>query len=113
MSADQTESVELRQPQLPLLTRLLRGAVVYTVTSLVSLPLWFAERNANKAPQRPTLVKTYECRPSLPIRCVHPKQPDRRSKCAAIELPRRKIGLLTQAIFLRLGFSSPSLMIVL
>lgn len=75
MSTDNvaSEPAVLRQPQppLPLLQRLSRGAVVYALKGLIAPMLWYTEWKSSSSPDRPTLTKTYECRPSLPIRCVH------------------------------------------
>ncbi|RYP74008.1 hypothetical protein DL770_007671 [Monosporascus sp. CRB-9-2] len=69
----------LKQPQLPLLTRLSRGAILYTLLTLTKPLMWYMEWSSMRptSPHRPTMVKTYECRPTLPIRIFFPVQNDR------------------------------------
>ncbi|KAI1380493.1 alpha/beta-hydrolase [Hypoxylon crocopeplum] len=64
-----------KQPRLPLLTRLSRGATIYAIQILGAPALWYRDWfYPPKTP--PTLVKTYPCRPSLPISIFFPQSYD-------------------------------------
>lgn len=66
----------------PLLRRLLYGTAVYTMQYLVVGPYMTLRRLHQwlfPPETRPTLVKTYNCRPYLPVRIFFPKSYDRSS----------------------------------
>ncbi|KAL7621969.1 hypothetical protein AAE478_007470 [Parahypoxylon ruwenzoriense] len=66
------------QPRLPLLSRLSRGASAYALKPLTAPAVWLMDWHAWLYPPEfaATIVKTYPCRPSLPIRIFLPKSYD-------------------------------------
>ncbi|OLN95761.1 Arylesterase 1 [Colletotrichum chlorophyti] len=71
-----------RVPDLPLSTKLKYGAIVYAIQNLVKPVLFVRDLKDSIIPaqNRPDIVKTYECRPFLPVRIFFPKCFDRESK---------------------------------
>ncbi|KAI2628675.1 alpha/beta-hydrolase [Hypoxylon sp. NC1633] len=71
-------------PRVPLLSRLSHGAIIYAMQLLGEPYLWY--RDWTSPPEiAPTLIKTYQSRPSLPIRIFFPKSYD--SKTSQTPLP--------------------------
>ncbi|KAL0930466.1 alpha beta hydrolase fold protein [Colletotrichum truncatum] len=69
--------------QAPLLSMLRYGATAYAIQNLVVKPAMFLrDIKAHVIPpeHRPDFVKTYECRPNLPVRIFFPKCFDKTSK---------------------------------
>ncbi|KAI0846164.1 alpha/beta-hydrolase [Daldinia vernicosa] len=62
----------LQQPHLPIFTRVYRGAVIYAI-QIFGAPLYWFRDWAHPPEIPPNYVKTYPCRPSLPIRVFFPK----------------------------------------
>ncbi|KAI2464663.1 alpha/beta-hydrolase [Annulohypoxylon bovei var. microspora] len=64
-----------KQPHLPILSQLFSGATIYALRALGVFVLWYRDWAAPlKFP--PSFVKSYPCRPSLPIRIFFPKSYD-------------------------------------
>lgn len=68
--ASKLEVRVLQQPRLPIFSRVYRGAVVYAIQVLGAPVNWFQDW-AYPPEIPPNYVKTYPCRPSLPIRYGH------------------------------------------
>ncbi|KAJ1337827.1 acetyl esterase [Microdochium nivale] len=69
-------------PTSPFLTALQYGAVSWSIKGFVNSTLLLRRLSSwwQGDPNAPDLVKTYECRPSLPIRIFYPKGYERNSK---------------------------------
>lgn len=70
---DATPGVELkRAPQPPFLAKVGHATHIYTVQGFLAPVLWLRSWKEWFYPQDggPNFVKAYECRPSLPVRCV-------------------------------------------
>ncbi|KAI3321155.1 alpha/beta hydrolase fold protein [Xylariaceae sp. AK1471] len=76
-----TPLVHDTQPQLPLLSRLYQGGSIATAQGLISGFSWALGWYQFFYPPelKPNFVKTYECRPQLPIRIFFPKDFDQTS----------------------------------
>ncbi|KAH7040905.1 Alpha/Beta hydrolase protein [Microdochium trichocladiopsis] len=69
------------QPHFSFFQALRHGAIAWSVKGLVNSMLTFRQLSQwwNKGPNVPDMVKTYPCRPSLPIRIFFPKGYERNS----------------------------------
>ncbi|KAI1208572.1 alpha/beta-hydrolase [Annulohypoxylon truncatum] len=64
-----------KQPRIPFLQRLSCGATIYSLQTFGNILLWCRQWAATpRFP--PNIIKTYQCRPSLPIRIFFPKSYD-------------------------------------
>ncbi|KAI8628801.1 alpha/beta hydrolase fold protein [Xylariaceae sp. FL1651] len=77
----ETSFIRDTQAQLPLLSRLYHGASINAAQSLYSGVLWAREwyRWFYPPDLQPNFIKTYECRPKLPISIFFPKAHDQTS----------------------------------
>ncbi|KAI0113107.1 alpha/beta-hydrolase [Daldinia grandis] len=76
--ADEASKLDVRvlqQPRLPIFTRIYRGAVIYALQAFGAPVNWFQDW-AYPPEIPPNYVKTYPCRPFLPIRVFFPKSYD-------------------------------------
>ncbi|KZL76411.1 hypothetical protein CT0861_03418, partial [Colletotrichum tofieldiae] len=84
MAEDQNTTDDAhRIPELPLLSKVRHGATAFAIQNLLVKPALFVrDVKAHIIPpeNRPELVKTYECRPHLPVRIFFPKCYDKTSK---------------------------------
>ncbi|KAI1099229.1 alpha/beta-hydrolase [Jackrogersella minutella] len=72
-----------KQIRLPVLSRLSNGITIYAIQTLGQLSLWYQDWSSPpKVP--PTIIKTYECRPTLPIRIFFPKSYDPKASQAPL-----------------------------
>ncbi|KAI1073391.1 alpha/beta-hydrolase [Whalleya microplaca] len=69
------------QPRLPILSRLTNGTIINSVQIFRAPSAWVKDWYSWFYPPdfAPSIVKTYECRPSLPIRIFFPKSYDQTS----------------------------------
>ncbi|WYZ45997.1 hypothetical protein EsH8_IX_000222 [Colletotrichum jinshuiense] len=88
MAEDQNNSDDShRVPELPFLSKLGYGTTAFVIQNLLVKPALFAfDVKARIIPPKnaPEIVKTYECRPSLPVRIFFPKCFDKTSE---VKLP--------------------------
>ncbi|KAK1708431.1 hypothetical protein CaCOL14_008141 [Colletotrichum acutatum] len=84
MAEDQnTTDDSHRVPELPLLSKVRYGATAFAIQNFLVKPALFVrDVKAHVIPpeNRPEIVKTYECRPYLPVRVFFPKCFDKTSK---------------------------------
>jgi hypothetical protein len=69
-AGDDGKETALRAPTPPFLTKLKHASFMYGLQTVLGPMLWVREwkESRNPPPGRPDIVKTYECRPSLPVR---------------------------------------------
>ncbi|TDZ28484.1 Arylesterase [Colletotrichum spinosum] len=78
-----TSTADHRIQELPILSKIRYGATAYAIQNLIVKPaLFLRDVKASVIPSefRPDFVKTYECRPYLPVRIFYPKCYDKESK---------------------------------
>ncbi|WQF85738.1 Putative alpha/beta hydrolase-3 [Colletotrichum destructivum] len=85
MAEDQNNTTDdaYRVQELPLLSKVRHGATAFAIQNLLVKPALFVrDVKARIVPpeNRPEIVKTYECRPHLPVRIFFPKCHDKTSK---------------------------------
>lgn len=69
-NGNDTQETVLRRHVPPFLSKFMYASSLYGLQSILGPVLWLREwRESRNPPEgRPDLVKTYECRPSLPVR---------------------------------------------
>ena len=67
---DDNKETVLRRPEPPFLTKLRYASYMYGLQSVLGPMLWLRDwkESRNPPPGHPDIVKTYECRPGLPVR---------------------------------------------
>ncbi|EAQ90473.1 hypothetical protein CHGG_02408 [Chaetomium globosum CBS 148.51] len=80
--ADHDKEVVLRREPPPFLTKLMYAGYMYGLKSILGPVLWLRDWQESRAPPMgwPDMIKTYDCRPQLPVRIFLPRAYNKNSQ---------------------------------